>query len=185
MLTLFKIDSRKNIVLNKLCVKLCPEFKNLSDDQISYIVLAYDYQSPYKQFPESERKKKAAHHVFKDTNYDAEKGKVMEVAIENYIGMQYDYRRETLRAYKNKVQRLNEQLEVEENPKSITQYMTAIENLHKQMDKIQQEIDRDENKQLLRGGGELSYIEQLHEAEKNLKDYLKRRANVSGPVASN
>lgn len=178
MITLFRVDSRNNIVLNKNCVKLCPEFKNLTEEQVAYIVYAHDYNSPYKQFPERERKRKASYQVYGTTDVDAEKGKAMQTAIEAYIGMQYDPRRETIKAYKNKVERLNEQVELEENPKQIGSYMTAIDHLHSAMDRIQQDIDRDESKAMLKGGGELSLIEQLQEMKGKMNDYLKKRVKV-------
>lgn len=178
MLTLFKINTQKKILMDKAALKLCPEFKNLKQEQLMYIILAYDYRSKYHQFPELERKRKAAYEVYNDPDYDAEGGKLMKNAIQNYIGLQYDPRRETVKNYTTKVSKINQDLLDEENPKVIANQMAAIDRLLSTMKSIQEEIDSDDDKVMMQGDGQLSYIETLHEMENNLNNYLDTRVKV-------
>ena len=63
---LFYSDIKNNIVLHPDCVKLSPELGLLSDKEILFIILAFDYNSIYRQFPERQRVSKAIWHVFGD-----------------------------------------------------------------------------------------------------------------------
>lgn len=65
---LFYSDIKNNIVLHPDCVKLSPELGLLNDKEILFIILAFDYNSIYRQFPERQRVSKAIWHVFGDNN---------------------------------------------------------------------------------------------------------------------
>lgn len=164
--------------MDRGAVKLCPEFKNLSQDELMYIIYAYDYHSKFHQFPERERKKKAAYEVFKDSDSKVEDKKVVQLAIQNYMGLQYDSRRETIRAYQNKIDQLNNLIMSEDNPTRIGDHMKAIDNLNKGISALQEEIDRDEDQMIMQGDGGLSKIEKMHQMQTNLKEYMDRRVKI-------
>ena len=72
---LFKLTRDNTAILHKDCYKLCPELKTLTEKQLLYVILAYDYKSPYFQLPLEERKRTARAQVFKSMEVDPEKNK--------------------------------------------------------------------------------------------------------------
>ena len=65
---LFHLDQKNNAVLHPEAVKLCPELRLLNEKEVLFIILAFDYNSIYKQYPERQRLSKAIWHVFGDNN---------------------------------------------------------------------------------------------------------------------
>jgi len=63
---LFLIDERKKTVLHPFAIKLCPELAVLTEKEILFLIFAFDYDSPFKQFPERQRLSKAIIHVYGD-----------------------------------------------------------------------------------------------------------------------
>jgi len=49
---LFYADLKNNILLHPDVVKLSPELGLLSKDEFLFVILAYDYNSIFRQFPE-------------------------------------------------------------------------------------------------------------------------------------
>lgn len=89
-----------------------PEFEGITDRQIRYVILVYDYDSPYRQQPLDERKVRVAKDVGYSYNPDTSKitereGKniinndIPDVvrAIKKYRELQYDEERDLLMAY--------------------------------------------------------------------------------------
>lgn len=180
MLTLFRINAQKKILLDKEAIKLVPELKNLKQDQILYLILAYDYNSKYHQWPEEERKRKACHEVYGTTEKDPESSKLMRKAIDGYIGLQYNQKVETIKAYTNKMRRLDLDLDEAATAKEISDIIRAKQHLNSAIKELERDLDQEYEHIELRGDGNLSLIERCHMMGNNLKEYisLKRREKV-------
>ncbi len=59
---LFKVTDR-DIREDNPGIEAIPEFKQLSDRNLKYIFLVYDYDTPYKQLPIDKRKERIGHRV--------------------------------------------------------------------------------------------------------------------------
>lgn len=178
MLTLFRIDSKRKLVVDKDAAKMVPEFKNLKTEQLMYIVLAYDYRSKFHQWPEEERRRKACSEVYGTADGTPEESKLMQKAIEGYMGLQYDPRIETIKAYSNKIFKLNQMLQDEDiSAKGISDNVKAVEQLTSSMEAIRKEVDSEQQREIeLRGeGSKLSFIEKIHMYNSNMKEYISNK----------
>lgn len=88
-------------------LKAIPEFANCTSQQLKYVFLAFDYGSPFKKLPASQRKEKAAYRA----GYKYEKGgkrldmnarnlvqgkvRSVEAATAKFMEMQFDEDRES------------------------------------------------------------------------------------------
>lgn len=171
---LFSVDRENKIVLNPDSVKICPGLKDLSEEDLLFIILGWDYKSPYHQFPEEERIRKASKEVYGKVSET--KVKDLADAIEMYQSLQFDSRRETVMNYKKKIVQMNDLLMTENSPRVITQLSDAIDNMIDRAEKVQSGIDRDEHAIQLKGGGGLTYIEQWQRRQQFLKN--KERSGV-------
>lgn len=167
---LFKLNARGNAVLVKEAVKICPEFKNLTDDQLLFVILAYDYFSKFHQFPEDERVRKAKLEVFGKEAFD-EKQKLVRIAVDSYKGLQFDVRRETLNTYKLKISKLNKELLRDDiDAREMKDIMETISRLQKNVGELEVEIEKDMLSMELTSGKELSWLEKM---QSNLEAYKK------------
>lgn len=166
MATLFYLNSKNTAVLHDECYKLCPDLRMVTKDEILYIILAYDYKSPFHQFPEEDRVLKARRQVWgNDASGDPERKKTVQKAIQAYMSIQYDHRRETIKKYRNKQRLIENQLIHEESATKIKGYIDTINILEKNCTDLQQKIDFDEQQAELKGGGKKSLIEQMQESK--------------------
>lgn len=180
MLTLFKVDSKKKIVLDRAALKLSPELDNINQEQVLYIVLAYDYKSKFHQFPDKQRKQKACYEVYAHIDFEkVEKGVVMQRAIDKYMGLQYDPRRELMRSYMAKLDQFNDMITATTEPKEIESYLKTINTLESAISSLQSKINESDEKQTMEGGGTLSFLERLHTMEENLENYISRQSRVN------
>jgi len=175
MATLFYLDKKFDVILHEECYKVCPQLRSITKPELLYIILVFDYKSPYHQFPEEERKRKAKHHVWstKEVKNDG-KDSVM-TAIDLYMSLQYDPRREKIKTYRKKQDQIQRQFETEDSPHKIKSWMETIEMLEKNCKDIQLEIDLDEQEVDLKGGGKKSLLETLHD-NKQLYDLVDYRS---------
>lgn len=164
---LFTLDKSRKIVLNKDAVLLCPEFKDLTEDELLYTILFCDYRGPYHQLPEEERQRRAKHHVWGDSKYKID-SVVIRSAIDCYRGLQYDHNRELVIKYKGKIKLLSDAMLDETKAKTIKEIDDAIERLGDRIDKLQKQIDQSDDIEQLRGGGELTWIEKW---QNNMRDF--------------
>ena len=170
---LFRINKQGTIILHKDSIKLCPRLKKLDQEQLLFTILAYDYGSPYKQFPVEERVRKAKMHVYQTSDYKHKKEGLINDCIEDYMSLQYDIRRQTLESYREKIIQLNNSLLAEKNARKISEIDEAITKLTKRCDQIQREIDQDEELTTeIKGGGKISFIERW---QKNQREYKQQQ----------
>ena len=82
---IFRVNKELTAILDIEAVKLCPELAMLTDDQVMYIILAYDIiDSPYRLKQLDERKRVAKERIFGDKE-DPEKFQDVIVKKQNDI----------------------------------------------------------------------------------------------------
>ena len=93
---LIEIDKDGNAFLQDDSIALMPKLwevykhKRMGSKMVKWIVAVYDYKSPFRRFPEDERKIQVSFSIYeKNTNSLANDELVIE-AIEEYIKFQYD-----------------------------------------------------------------------------------------------
>lgn len=171
---LFYSDIKNNIVLHPDVVKLSPELALLTDKEILFIILAYDYNSIYRQFPEKQRVSKAIWHVWQDNmpkllDTDS-RPKNIKIAIEAYVSLQYNRNIELVEMYNKKIDELINLLDIETSNSGIKNAMDSIDKFRKAIKEIEMEII--EEKLMdgeLKGNLKLSWLEKM---QSNRKMYL-------------
>jgi hypothetical protein len=178
---LFYCDTKNNIVLHPDVVKLSPELGLLTDKEVLFIVLAFDYNSIYRQFPERQRLSKAIFHVWGDNKPELldpiKRPKRIANAIEEYRSLQYNRNIELVEMYNRKIDDLLNLLELENTP-------TAIKNLTESIDRFRKDIQRIETEVVeqklmdgeLKGNLKLSFLERLQQNQKMYKSVIAKRA---------
>lgn len=156
---LFTVNKENSLILDSEAIKLCPGLKKISDEEILFVVLAYDYKSPYHQFPEEERVRKAKRHVWGTIEGEQDQKDDVLEAIDLYRSLQYDVRRETIINYSKKIDHLNRLLANEESARNIKSLDETIDRLLQRIDTLQNEVDKADESVELKGGGKLSLIE--------------------------
>lgn len=173
MSMLFYIDEDQTTVLHPACVKLCPELAVLSQDDVLFVVLAFDHRSPYRQLPERQRIQKAMMRVYGDNVPGMLEKPSMKYAIEAYKGLQYDPKIELVRRYQEKINKLLTVLDEEDSATAIGKTTQAIDSLRKQIMELEREItDNVVKKGVIKGNVELSYIEELQSTWKNYQTVI-------------
>ena len=106
---------------------MCPELIDISEDELKYIILAYDYiESPFRKKPLDERKRIAKRKVWKNSRKNPETQKVTK-AIDAYKGLIYDSKREAVENYRQKVANLNREISISNDLNEIKQKVSLIE----------------------------------------------------------
>jgi predicted ribosome quality control (RQC) complex YloA/Tae2 family protein len=168
---LFKLDKGRRVVLNKDAALLCPGLKDLTEEELLFVILAYDYSSPYQQLQEEERVRRSRHHVWADSKYITDTP-IIRTGVDCYRGLQYDHNRELVIRYKGKIKLLSDALLDATGAKLIKEIDEAIERLGDRIDKLQKQIDQSNDIEQLRGGGELTWIERW---QRNLRDFKESK----------
>lgn len=165
--TLFRVNEREKIIIDLEAIKLCPGLKKVGQDDLLFIILAYDYNSPFKRLDEDERIRRAMRRAFgKD---DLESIDRLKKVISDYRSLQYDERRETVNAYRKKVGVLRLELINENKPGTIESIGKTIKYLHDEIENLQEKIDKDDELIILSSGGKLTILENW---QKNRKQFL-------------
>ena len=178
---LFQINRNGNVILHPEALKLTRELKKLKGDVLRYILLAYSYKSPYKQYPKDDRIRKAKREVYGKDDVDPEKELSTKKGIDEFMSLQYDPQRETIESYKTKVAFFNNQLLEEMDAGKVKKYTDAITLLNEEIKKIQREIEKNDVI-VLKGGNELSLIEQWQLNQKAFKKDQEMKQRSSGIV---
>jgi hypothetical protein len=162
--TIFRVDEQSKIVLDRDAVKLCPGLKKINQDDLLFIVLAYDYDSPLKRLDENERILRAKRRAYSDD--DVKFSKAVLTAIEEYRSLQYDEKRETVITYQSKIRKLRTELLNEQNQSIIKSMVSTIKSLQDSVDELTEQINRDTETLMLSAGGKLSTIEKWQQNQK-------------------
>ena len=179
MSLLFYIDPRNDgVVLRPDCYKLHPELSPIDEKELMLIILTYDYHSPYRQFPEPERKRKAIFHVYGENMMEKYDEVTVRNAIEAYKSLQFIPEIQQVEVYQRKIAKLNQQLE-EDDEGAITTTKRTLETIQLFEDAIRdlekRAIDSIVTKGQIKGGQELSFIEDMMKSEKYYKSVIHKK----------
>ncbi len=160
---LFKTDKQNKIFLHPEAVGLYPILGTLSADEVLFVALVYDYQSPFHQFAEDERLRRASLHIWADNRIQQmlDKQKVRQ-AIEAYKALQYNSKQEVINTYNNKIALIQADFEGLTSPEMIKKSMEAIKMLRVGIRELEQEVlEAYQEENVLIGGGKRSFLEEM------------------------
>jgi len=177
---LFKIDAQSGLLLHPEVIPLTEHLKKLDRRTIVYIVMAYDYESPYKQFPEQERIKKAKLRCYGDTSIVFKDEKLVEKAVEEYRSLQYNVYHEAIRTYTQKIENINILINSELDPNKLQNYMNAQDKLEERIDKTWERLNKTEEESRMKGDVKLSMIEKW---QINRRNFLKDQQRIQAAAA--
>lgn len=179
---LFRLDKQNCVLLDEDAYRLIPELRDLSVSALLFICLYVDYDSPFHQFPEEERLRRARRQVYGNDGEGVEKMDHIIKGIASYRSLQYDGRRETIIKYQSKIEYLGNQLLHTKEVREIKDLDTAIERLMDRCEKIQKVIDSEElgSSVQLKGGGKLSFLEKWQKNMVAYKQSEKDRVERTG-----
>lgn len=164
---LYTVTKKGGILLHPEALKLVPEFAKLDSKQVLFLILANDYDGPFKQFPEDDRVRKAKRRVYGTDAVSPETMPVMLQAIKMYNVLQYDRNRELQKTYEKKIDKLSKKMETEEDESKLKKIDDAIQMLTRRITEVQRVIETDDEERLIKGGGRISLIEQWGENMRN------------------
>jgi len=172
-MSVFKVDKNFDAVLNIDAVKLVPELKGLSQDELRYVIMVIDYvDGPFRKKPLDERKLLAKKKVFGSTDVKPETPNVL-IGMDAYKSLIFDIRRETVDIYKQRIKAL--QKETIQETTSFTRLKELDSTMTFLMDRIksiEHELDIEEDEEIeLKGKKKLSYLEIWQRNQKDYKEY--------------
>jgi hypothetical protein len=159
---LFNINKKGTILFHPEVMKLCPEFAVLNDQEKLCLVLVCDYNSPFNQLPESDRKHKACLQSFGNNDISLFEKQVMKNAMELYKGLQYNPKHELIKVYQDKIASLSKDLVIATSPTAIKNILDSQKNMRMAMEELSKSSNEEEERKLeLRGKGTLSLLEMI------------------------
>lgn len=168
MSTLFYVDSAKGAVLHPEVAKLCDSFMALNEKEILYVILAYDYNSIYRQFPEHERHRKAMWTAFNENESELIKSHRILTAAHDYVSLQYNPKVEVARSYQKKIDKYLSEIDTDDSPTSVKKKMDVIKELRVNIKELENEVEAAAIKKgMVKGKQELSYLEELMSNRRN------------------
>jgi hypothetical protein len=157
----FSLNQEGTVILHPDAVKLEPVLKQLTENQLLYVIWVHDYlQSPLRKKPIEDRKRLAKVKFFPDMEKDLEEYPIMKAAILSFKGLIYDEKYETADTYKNKIYQLQKNLMSTEGTQEIKNITSAINMLRKSIEDLENEIEDEEQVKYVKGGRSLSMLEQ-------------------------
>lgn len=180
----FTVNSSHTVILSNEAVKLCPELRQLNEQQVLYIILAYDYiDSPWRRQPLEDRKRLAKRKIWGDKKFVPEDYKKVAAGINEYKGLIYDPEREQRDVLLTKLNSLNNEFINETDTGALTQLMKSQDLIQDRIDAFDIKIDIKEEKVKLKAGKKLSYIEQFMRNRSKFEERMNeimRQKNDSG-----
>lgn len=171
---LIHINEKAGTILHPDAVKLFPGFNILSTEEVLFIILAYDYCSPYAAFVEDDRLRRASLHVWADNRLDILKKQKIKNAIDAYKSLQYNPKIELTKSYQKKIDQLTDGMD-SLAPEKIKATLESINLLRKSIRELEQEVlavYEEEGK--LVGGGERSFLENMHKNRELYKKVIQK-----------
>jgi hypothetical protein len=157
----FRIDEDRKVVIDQDAKKLIPEIDMVKDVDLLYIVLAYDHvYSPYRFKPKEERIAIARKRIYGSDTIIPEDNKKIKKAIEEYLKLIFDPRRETLEMFKDKIVLLHKEIKNNQSDiKEIKKSYELIEFFEQKIDELKKELDTEEHSIYIKGDKKLSKLE--------------------------
>jgi len=173
---LFYADLKNKVILHPEVVKIIPSLGTLTEHELLYVILYADYNSPYKQFPDHERKRKAMWHAFDENESELIESPKILMAVQDYISLQYNPKIEVIRNYQQKIDKLLQQLQEDDAPSSIKKIDEAIDALRRRIDVMQNEVDsQTQNEGVIKGKMTLSFLEKAMANAKYYKSITAKK----------
>jgi hypothetical protein len=138
-----------------------PEFlavlktEKLGPVALKWVALVFDYESPYRYYIESERKKAVSKDLYDTYKWVGEKNLTLRAACEKYKGLQFDPLDEQLMAFNMIVD--------EDSAESLQKIMIGIEKILKTRQSLLDAIERRGERQKIAGNSNLSFLERRKE----------------------
>ena len=162
---LFSLNSKGTAVLYPDCYKICPEFRFLDAQEMLCLILAYDFQSQFRQWPEDERQRRARILVFKGEREGIFKEPKIIKAVVMYRSLQYDPRREQMIVYNKRLANITKAIEDLEDDahKETKDLLTTSDLLRKAISNLEMELNKEEElgESETDDGLKLSFLERL------------------------
>ena len=150
-----------------------PEFlavlntEKLGSVALKWVALVFDYESPYRHYSESERKKAVSKDLYDTYKWTGEKNLTLQAACEKYKRLQFDPLDEQLMAFNAKIMQftdfMNDMRVDEESAESLQKIMIGIEKILKTRQSLLDAIERRGERQKIAGDKDLSFLERRKE----------------------
>ena len=150
-----------------------PEFKavlkteKLGPVALKWVALVFDYESPYRHYNESERKKAVSKDLYDTFKWVGEKNLTLQAACEKYKKLQFDPLDEQLMAFNAKIMQftdfMNDMRVDEDSAESLQKIMIGIEKILKTRQSLLDAIERRGERQKIAGDKDLSFLERRKE----------------------
>lgn len=165
---LFSINKKGTILLHPDALQLCPELAILEEKEARFIILAYDYESPFNQMPEEDRIHRAINLTYGVELSPDLKSKKFKNAIDAYKSLQYNPKRQLIKVYEHKLITLSTDLEKTNSSIEIKRILDSQKQIRVSLAELTNELSEQDEQRHIRGGGQLSFIEELH---RNKEEY--------------
>ena len=175
---LLKLDKQGDIVKQDDGVMAIPAFvkvikaEKLGATAMKWIALVCDYDSPYRHFTESERKKAVNKDLYGKYEWYGEKRPEVLAAIDKYKQLQFDPLDEQLIAFNTKISQfttyMNNMHIDEDTAEGLQKIMIGIEKIYKTRQTLVDAIERRGERQKIVGDKKLSFLENKKEMNENI-----------------
>ena len=171
------ISSNGRIVINDLAISLCPNLKKLKTDELIYIALVYDFVgSPHRLKPIEDRRKIAVVKCWPSKpEHLPEEDERIKKGIQEFQSLVFNHNYYIRDRLLSKLIRLEEELTSETSAQKIKGLMETMDLVQKKIDDLNDRIMQKESELELRGGGDLTFIE---EWQTNREEFNRRAQAV-------
>ena len=184
---LFTVDKKGLVIFHPDAMKLASEFSYLEQNEMLCVILAYDYYSIYRQFPEDQRKSRARAHVFGHQREDFFTEHKIIKAVAKYKELQFDPLREQIIAMRNKMNNINMLIdsldEVEDGIKRQKDLISISSDYRKRIKEAEEDLFKEEEIGLQEDAEKtgLSFLEKLQSNSESYKAMKTRIGGITGP----
>jgi hypothetical protein len=161
MYGIFRVKDDSSVIIDKNAVLLIPEITKISDKEIKYICLVYDwFDSPLRKMPLIMRKEMSKRRIWGNITRNVEKSEDMIKAIEAYKSICYEPARESVDAIRSKIHDLNKKITAPDlNHKDAKEHLTLLEFFEQKVLTLEEGIKREESIVEIKGKKKLSNLE--------------------------
>jgi len=170
---LLNLNRKGNVYKDDDGVVGVPEFLSVLQTEklgalaLKWVALVYDYESPYRHYSETERKKAVSKDLYDTYKWTGEKNLTLQAACEKYKKLQFDPLDEQLMAFNAKVMQftdfMNDMIVDEESAESLQKIMIGVEKILKTRQSLLDAIERRGERQKIAGDKDLSFLERRKE----------------------
>lgn len=155
-------------------LSLVPLFSTLSEQQVRFIIIAYDYTgSPYRLKPEEYRIDMA------EKITGIKRHSISDNIVEQFISCIYDMKRERKQLYQKKLLKLQIEFDNELTPAKLKDLSSLMDFVEKKITDIDQEIFREEEMEIiLKGSKKMSFLEKMINSRKLYEIEKKNKKTI-------